>query len=67
MRNVEGDSPDSDILEIALADYPIAPQPPTKIDTSSSISSIFVKWLNVPSTQIDVVGYQLWIDYGQNG
>jgi hypothetical protein len=40
MRNGEGDSPQSDVTEIALADYPEAPNVVTKVDEESSLTSI---------------------------
>ena len=41
-RNGEGDSSQSDAMEIALADYPFAPAPVTKLDSGSNLTSIMV-------------------------
>jgi len=41
-RNGEGDSSQSDAMEIALADYPSAPAPVTKLDSGSNLTSIMV-------------------------
>lgn len=49
-RNSEGDSPQSDSLEVALADYPQKPAVPLKDDTKSSLTSIYVEWTHVPTT-----------------
>jgi hypothetical protein len=44
-RNGEGDSPLSDSVEIAFADYPDKPlNPPFKIDSESNLTSIMLEW-----------------------
>lgn len=65
--NGQGDSPASDIMEIALGDYPAAPNAPTKNDLLSTVSSIYLEWGHVSETQLSVVGYELWMDAGSNG
>lgn len=57
----------SDVTEIALADYPDAPASPVKVNSMSSESSIYVEWSDVAFTQINVIGYELWMDQGSNG
>ena len=65
--NSQGNSPASDIIEIALADYPTAPTTLTKDDLMSSENSIFIKWESAAETQINVIGYELWMDRGSDG
>lgn len=50
LRNEEGESPSSDITEIALADYPSAPLAPVKDNTLSSFTSIHLNWNVVSDT-----------------
>jgi hypothetical protein len=66
-RNTEGDSPASDMFEVVIADYPQAPTVPSKVDTSSSLTSIYLEWEQTASTQVNVIGYELWMDQGSNG
>jgi len=61
-RNGQGDSQLSDSTEIAFGDYPAAPLPPIKIDESSTLTSIYLQWSYVNATQVNVIGYELWID-----
>ena len=67
LKNREGNSPMSDVAEIALADYPSAPSTPNKIDSKSSVTSMQIEWSTVPETQINVIGYELWMDSGSDG
>lgn len=67
MRNSEGDSPPSNVTEIALADYPVAPTVLSKNDALSSLTSIYLDWEDVPFTEISVLGYELWMDSGSDG
>lgn len=62
-----GDSPASDITEIALADFPSAPFMPVKVNAESSLTSIHLNWNVVSDTQINVLGYQVYMDSGSNG
>ena len=50
LRNEEGESPTSDITEIALADFPSAPLMPVKDNTLSSLTSIHLNWNVVSDT-----------------
>jgi hypothetical protein len=43
-KNGQGESPFSDVTEIALADYPQAPTHPTKRNDLSTINSIYLEW-----------------------
>jgi hypothetical protein len=61
-RNGEGDSGPSHSTEVALADYPVAVAPALKNDLKSSLTSISVEWLDVPFTQVAVLGYEVWMD-----
>jgi hypothetical protein len=47
LRNGEGDSPPSNVTEVALADYPLAPASPIKDDSLSTLTSIFIRWDDV--------------------
>jgi len=40
LKNREGNSPMSDVTEVALADYPAAPTELNKIDTKSTVTSM---------------------------
>ena len=31
------------------------------------MTSIYVEWLDVPFTEISVIGYELWMDSGSDG
>lgn len=66
-RNSEGDSPASDVTEIALADYPAKCAAPFKDDLQSTTTSVFMKWNNVAFTEINIIGYELWMDSGSDG
>jgi len=57
----------SDVTEIVLNDYPAAPEAPIKVDSQSTIDSIFLKWENVPGYELNLVGYELWMDSGSDG
>jgi len=50
MNNNEGASPLSDIMEIALADYPRLPFAPVKNNIMSTENSLNIYWLSVPDT-----------------
>ena len=43
-RNGEGDSPFSDVTEVALADFPAQPAAVSKVDELSSLTSIAIEW-----------------------
>ena len=50
LRNSEGDSEISDEAEFLLSDYPQAPNAPTKVDQSSTLTSISLTWDLVANT-----------------
>ena len=67
LLNDEGESELSDESEFALADYPVAPDAPTKVDLDSSLTSIYLEWPHVAHTEVNVIGYQLFMDAGSDG
>lgn len=68
LRNSEGDSLMSDSIEVMFADYPKAPKTPVKVDSKSSLDSIYVEWeIESEGDELNVLGYLLWMDSGSDG
>jgi hypothetical protein len=47
---------------VALANYPEAPIAVTKVDTLSSLTSMYVQWESNLGDELYVLGYELWMD-----
>ena len=58
--NFYGDSDYSTELAVAVAPLPSQPDPPTKLQTTSSTTKINVKWIPPPDIQ-PIIGYQLFL------
>ena len=67
LRNSEGDSEASDITEVALLNPPAAPLAPAKLDEHSTLTSIYLAWSDSAGNELNVVGYELWMDSGSDG
>lgn len=66
-RNEIGDSLLSDESVFALAAYPAKATAPFKLDLESSLDSISLEWLYVPDGDVNVIGYNLYMDTGNDG
>ena len=65
--NSVGESDRSDIVSFALSAFPIAPSNLIKVDQKSSLTSIFLEWDIVDDSQVNVIGYEVWMEESQNG
>lgn len=53
---------------MSFIEYPVAPAAPTKVDSMSSLESIFVQWNHIQSgDELNVIGYEVWMDTAQDG
>jgi hypothetical protein len=58
----------SDSLEVKFSQYPQAPTIPLKVDSLSSLESIYLQWgIENSGDELFVIGYQLWGDSGSDG
>jgi hypothetical protein len=65
--NSVGTSVLSNELDVALINYPAKPSAPIKIDSLSTLTSIFVTWDQMAANDLNVIGYKLWMDSGNHG
>ena len=65
--NSVGSSEFSDQSVFALAALPLAPLTPTKVDSLSTLTSIYVTWPLVPAADVNTLGYRLYLDSGNDG
>ena len=66
--NIYGSSDFSEETRVALGTLPPQPNPPTKVEALSSISSIAVTWNEViPTDGVAITGYKLYMDDGYSG
>jgi hypothetical protein len=65
--NSVGNSKFSDEINVALIDYPAKPTTPAKVDQLSSLTSIYVAWDDMNVNDLNVLGYVLLMDSGNDG
>ena len=65
--NSVGESDLSNEVSYALAEYPAAPTGLKKVDALSTIDSIYLQWEIVADYEVNVIGYQVWMESGHNG
>lgn len=65
--NAIGNSPFSDEVVFAAAALPVQPNPPYKVNSESTTTSISVQWDMVPDSYIPTDGYLLYQDGGNDG
>ena len=65
--NIKGSSDYSNEIVSAASPLPVAPFAPTKVNSKSSLKSIYVQWATVTDPSSPVTGYKLYMDEGNNG
>ena len=66
-ENAVGQSPDSDLLYVALASKPDKPNPPTFDSQRSTRTQIVLLWQEGVSVDIPITGYRIYSDKGLPG
>ena len=51
----------------ALAVYPDAPENLIKVDQLSTLESVYLKWDIVADYEVNVIGYEVWMERSRNG
>ncbi len=65
--NIKGASDYSNEVVAAASPLPTAPAAPYKVNSKSTLTSIYVEWNYVIDPSAPIIGYKLFMDQGNNG